>query len=109
MQVQPDFATEVQDGKRFHPVIIGGILLVYLIGVAGFISHMEGIGYFNSLYACFITYSTIGFGDIDIYKSSYRANFLALIVYGNLIHIVGYMLISAWISSILDKCGIRKY
>ena len=25
--------------------------------------------YFDAFYACFITYSTIGFGDIDIYVS----------------------------------------
>ena len=40
-----------------------------MLSVAFFISHMESITYFDSVYACFITYSTIGFGDIDIYVS----------------------------------------
>ena len=40
-----------------------------MLSVAFFISHMESISYFDSVYACFITYSTIGFGDIDIYVS----------------------------------------
>ena len=55
--------------KRFHPSVIGGILLVFLLSVAYFISYMEGYNYFDALYACFITYSTIGFGDIDIFVS----------------------------------------
>lgn len=56
--------------KRFHPTIIGAILLVFLFVVATFISFMESITYFDAFYACFITYSTIGFGDIDIYVRS---------------------------------------
>ena len=46
---------------------IGTILGVFLLVVAAFISYMESISYFDAFYACFITYSTIGFGDIDIY------------------------------------------
>ena len=45
------------------------ILVVFLLVTAAFISHMESITYFDAFYACFITYSTIGFGDIDIYVS----------------------------------------
>ena len=68
MQVQPNSINdELKDDKRFHPSVIGVILLVFMLSVAIFISYMEGITYFNSFYACFITYSTIGFGDIDIY------------------------------------------
>ena len=52
---------------RFHPMIIGTILVVFLLAVSAFISYMETITYFDAFYACFITYSTIGFGDIDIY------------------------------------------
>ena len=55
--------------KRFHPSVIGAILLVFLLSVAYFIAYMEGYKYFDSFYACFITYSTIGFGDIDIFVS----------------------------------------
>lgn len=58
---------EFQSDKRFHPMIIGCILMVFMFSVAGFISYMEGIAYFDAFYACFITYSTVGFGDIDIY------------------------------------------
>ena len=57
------------DDKRFHPSVIGCILLIFLCSVSLFISHMEGISYFDSFYASFITYSTIGFGDIDIFVS----------------------------------------
>ncbi len=53
--------------KRFHPSVIGVILVVFLVSVAAFISYMEDISYFDAFYACFITYSTIGFGDIDIF------------------------------------------
>ncbi len=53
--------------KRFHPMVIGTILVVFLVSVAAFISYMEEISYFDSFYAAFITYSTIGFGDIDIF------------------------------------------
>ena len=61
---------QFQYDKRFHPSVIGTILLVFSLSVAYFISYMEGYNYFNALYACFITYSTIGFGDIDIFVSS---------------------------------------
>ena len=61
---------QFQYDKRFHPSVIGTILLVFSLSVAYFISYMEGYNYFNALYACFITYSTIGFGDIDIFVST---------------------------------------
>ena len=60
---------QFQYDKRFHPSVIGIILLVFLLSVAYFTSYMEGYNYFDALYACFITYSTIGFGDIDIFVS----------------------------------------
>ena len=70
MQISsPGINAEFQDDKRFHPMVIGSILAIFMFGVAYFISYMEEMDYFNSFYACFITYSTIGFGDIDIYVS----------------------------------------
>lgn len=95
--------------KRFHPSVIGGILLVFLLSVAYFIAYMEGYKYFDAFYACFITYSTIGFGDIDIFRVSYRSNWFNFLIYGNFIHILGYMILSAWIASILEKVGVRKF
>ena len=68
--MNPGINAEFQDDKRFHPVVIGSILVIFMLGVAYFISYMEGMDYFNSFYACFITYSTIGFGDMDIYVST---------------------------------------
>ena len=56
------------------------VLLVFLLSVASFISHIENISYFDAFYACFITYSTIGFGDIDIYVNMFE-NMLSWIVY----------------------------
>ncbi|XP_059085511.1 potassium channel subfamily K member 13-like [Tigriopus californicus] len=110
VELEPHSITEdLQDDKRFHPSIIGVILLVFMASVAAFISYMEDITYFNSVYACFITYSTIGFGDIDIYRISYRSNWFNLMIYGNCVHIAGYVILSAWVSSILDKCGIRRH
>ena len=70
---------QFQYDKRFHPSVIGTILLVFSLSVAYFISYMEGYNYFNALYACFITYSTIGFGDIDIFVSSFTLNLLVSI------------------------------
>ena len=69
LQVSPTVNQEFQAEKRFHPSVIGAILIVFLVVVATFISYMESITYFDAFYACFITYSTIGFGDIDIYVS----------------------------------------
>lgn len=100
---------QYHDDKRFHPSVIGVILLTFLCSVAIFISYMEDITYFDSFYAAFITYSAIGFGDIDIFKISYRSNWFNLLIYGNFIHIAGYMILSAWVASILEKCGVRKY
>ena len=68
----PDFTEEFIEDKRCHPILPGTLLLLYLLGVASFISHMESIPYFDAFYACFITYSTIGFGDIDIYVSTFK-------------------------------------
>lgn len=65
----PNFIEELEKDKRFHPSIIGIILFIFLCSVASFISYMESMTYFDAFYACFITYSTIGFGDIDIYVS----------------------------------------
>ena len=120
---------QMKEDKRFHPIIMGLILVFFLLSVSFFISYMEDIEYFDSFYACFITYSTIGFGDIDIFvrliklhtkpplflcyfwlqKISFRTNWFNLLIYGNFIHITGYMILSAWISSILEKFGVRKF
>ncbi len=66
-----DLSQEFRADKRFHPTVIGSILIVFMTSVAAFISYMEGHTYFDAFYACFITYSTIGFGDIDIYVSPF--------------------------------------
>ena len=42
-------------------------------------------------------------------KISYRSNWFNLLIYGNFIHIAGYMILSAWVASLLEKCGVRKY
>ena len=54
---------------RFHPGIIGVILVLSLLGIAGLVSYMEGYRYLDAFYACFITFSLVGFGDINIYVS----------------------------------------
>ena len=54
-----------------------------MLSVAFFISHMESITYFDSVYACFITYSTIGFGDIDIYVSQFFVMVLFALFFKN--------------------------
>ena len=69
LETRSGIQQQMKEDKRFHPIIIGGILFIFLLAVSVFISHMENIGYFDSFYACFITYSTIGFGDIDIFVS----------------------------------------
>ena len=119
------FASFSNNVKRCHPVLPGMVLLVFLLSVASFISHIENISYFDAFYACFITYSTIGFGDIDIYvnmfenmlswivyllmftfmmqRTSYRSNWFNLMIYGNGVHIIGYMLLSAWLTTLLEK------
>ena len=47
----------------------GTILITFLACQSFLISSMEGLSYFDALYACFITYMTIGFGDMDIFVS----------------------------------------
>ena len=64
-----DIVEELKDDNRFHLTIIGIILLTFMFSVAAFISHMESMSYFDAFYACFVTYSAIGFGDYDIYVS----------------------------------------
>ena len=54
---------------RFHPGIIGVILVMSLLGIAALVSYMEGYRYLDAFYACFITFSLVGFGDINIYVS----------------------------------------
>ncbi|TRY79851.1 hypothetical protein TCAL_17075 [Tigriopus californicus] len=107
--LEPHSITEdLQDDKRFHPSIIGVILLVFMASVAAFISYMEDITYFNSVYACFITYST---SDSGISISTHLLP-LELVQFNDLrncVHIAGYVILSAWVSSILDKCGIRRH
>lgn len=76
----PNFIEELEKDKRFHPSVIGIILVTFIGGVAVFISHMEGITYFDAFYACFITYSTVGFGDIDIYVSICYTSFFDQII-----------------------------
>ena len=68
--VPKNISQEFRADKRFHPTVIGTILVIFIVTVAAFISYMEGHTYFDSVYACFITYSTIGFGDITIYVSA---------------------------------------
>ena len=38
---------------------------------------------------------------------SYRSNWFNLMIYGNCVHIVGYMIVTAWVSSIVTKCGAK--
>ena len=42
-------------------------------------------------------------------QMSYRSSWLNMLLFGNFIHIVGYMVLAAWISSCLDKFGVRKF
>ena len=42
-------------------------------------------------------------------RISYRSNWFNLMIYGNCVHIVGYMMVSAWVSAILNKFGVKKY
>ena len=121
----------------------GTILVIFLVSQSFLIATMENLSYFDAFYACFITYMTIGFGDMDIFVSnnnnfednlsinnksfvsidvfdviiiilfsqqmSYRSSWLNMLLFGNFIHIVGYMVLAAWISSCLDKFGVRKF
>lgn len=41
-------------------------------------------------------------------RISYRSNWFNLMIYGNCVHIVGYMIVSAWVSAILTKCADRR-
>ena len=68
---QPDILEDLKEDNRFHPTIIGTLLLIFMFCVSAFVSNIESMSYFDAFYACFITYSAVGFGDLDIYVSSY--------------------------------------
>ena len=63
------FKQQFKYDERFHPIVIGTILLIFLLVVSLIISRVEEMTYFDSFYACFITYSMVGFGDKDIFVS----------------------------------------
>ena len=48
----------------------GTILVIFLVSQSFLIATMENLSYFDAFYACFITYMTIGFGDMDIFVSN---------------------------------------
>uniref|UniRef100_A0AAY4CWY3 Potassium channel domain-containing protein n=1 Tax=Denticeps clupeoides TaxID=299321 RepID=A0AAY4CWY3_9TELE len=55
-------------------LILGATSLVVTCGAASFYSVMEDWGYLESLYFCFVTFSTMGFGDlVSGQKESYAA------------------------------------
>ena len=126
---------------RFHPGIIGVILVISLLGLAAVVSYMEGYRYFDSFYACFITFSLVGFGDINIYVSrnlfaidnfyygkilkiglkfvdmrtsfifqeyTYRSNWWNSVIYGSCLQTFGLVVVSAWVSSILQVFFVRS-
>ena len=66
---QPDILEDLKEDNRFHPTIIGTLLLIFMFCVSAFVSNIESMSYFDAFYACFITYSAVGFGDLDIYVS----------------------------------------
>ena len=50
--------------NQFEKVVVAGLLAVFTVTVgAAMFSHYEGWTYFNSIYFCVITLTTIGFGD----------------------------------------------
>jgi potassium channel subfamily K protein 9 len=52
------------DVNQTELVCIGGALAILVItGGAALFTHYEGWSYFNSIYYCVITLTTIGFGD----------------------------------------------
>ena len=38
-----------------------------------------------------------------IQRTSYRSNWFNLMIYGNGVHVIGYMLLSAWLTTLLEK------
>ena len=66
---QPELLEDLKEDNRFHPTIIGTLLLIFMFCVSAFVSNIESMSYFDAFYACFITYSAVGFGDLDIYVS----------------------------------------
>ena len=41
-------------------------------------------------------------------RVSYRSSWYDTIIYGYFIHILGYVVVMAWVASILDKYGVKK-
>ena len=47
------------------------------------------------------------FHRFSLQRISYRSNWFNLMIYGNCVHIVGYTIVTAWVSSIVTKCGAK--
>ena len=63
---------------KFRLIFFAGILLlVILVGVAGFIT-FEGLSPFEALYFTIVTISTVGYGDI--HPSTLQGTILALVL-----------------------------
>ena len=54
-------------------------------------------------------FQTLSNYSLFFQRVSYRSSWLNLLIYGNFIHILGYMILSAWIASLLEKAGVRKF
>jgi potassium channel subfamily K protein 9 len=74
--VKKTFRLKSNEVNQTELVFVGGFLaFVAIFGGAAMFTHYEGWSYFNSIYYCVVTLTTIGFGDyvalqVHYYSSS---------------------------------------
>ncbi|KAI0226518.1 Potassium channel [Massospora cicadina] len=113
LQVNPTFDSLTKGGLggrppaldlgtlRAHFLIAGvNFLFLWTLG-AGIFMHLEAWGYFSALYFSFVTFSTIGYGDIVLKTYPGLLAFACNAVYG--------MVAMSYFISVVAECWVQKF
>ena len=73
-------------------------------------SFVKSIGVFSARGRTFSKTKSVGIELMSsvLQHTSYSGSWFHLLVYGNIIHVAGYMVLSAWIAAILERLVVKK-